>query len=284
MREASVPVDLLNPGQVFACLGFLEAADVLLGDAEGGFEWDGEASARFLLRAAGDRDPFASVLAFLVQASVRRCAPLGYSDPPAKGKAAAQDALTRSETFPNRDGDRMALPIRLECAGQPPIELAHWADGSSRNNFKLYAGNRSAAKVATDMLSLVRELWREHQARLVAEPFDVLEPMDGSFNFDPRGAWTAIDAGYSPDQQDHGIAASPVVEILAALGLEHARPEEYETRRVRYGAWRGAVPPMLARSALAGAAVGIALRRFRFTLDLSGKNKVVTFAQEEASP
>jgi hypothetical protein len=35
MAEASIPVDLLNPGQVFACLGFMEAADILLGDAEG---------------------------------------------------------------------------------------------------------------------------------------------------------------------------------------------------------------------------------------------------------
>ena len=28
MAGASIPVDLGNPGQVFACLGFLEAADV----------------------------------------------------------------------------------------------------------------------------------------------------------------------------------------------------------------------------------------------------------------
>jgi CRISPR-associated protein Csx14 len=35
MSEAVIPVDLFNPGQVFASLGFLEAADVLLGDAEG---------------------------------------------------------------------------------------------------------------------------------------------------------------------------------------------------------------------------------------------------------
>jgi CRISPR-associated protein Csb3 len=32
MSEAVIPVDLFNPGQVFASLGFLEAADVLLGD------------------------------------------------------------------------------------------------------------------------------------------------------------------------------------------------------------------------------------------------------------
>ena len=39
MAEADIPVDLLNPGQVFACLGFVEAAEVLLGDATGGFDW-----------------------------------------------------------------------------------------------------------------------------------------------------------------------------------------------------------------------------------------------------
>ena len=32
MAEASIPTDLFNPGQVFACMGFLEAADVLIGD------------------------------------------------------------------------------------------------------------------------------------------------------------------------------------------------------------------------------------------------------------
>jgi CRISPR-associated protein Csb3 len=35
MAQADIPVDLFNPGQVFACLGFLEAADIVLGDAEG---------------------------------------------------------------------------------------------------------------------------------------------------------------------------------------------------------------------------------------------------------
>ncbi len=35
MAEATIPVDLRNPGQVFACLGLMEAAEVLLGPAEG---------------------------------------------------------------------------------------------------------------------------------------------------------------------------------------------------------------------------------------------------------
>jgi ubiquinone/menaquinone biosynthesis C-methylase UbiE len=39
--------------------------------------------------------------------------------------------------------------------------------------------------------------------------------------------------------------------------------------------------PMLARAALSGADVKVPMRRFVFELDLSGKNKVTTFAQEE---
>lgn len=313
---ASIPVDLFNPGQVFACLGFLEAAEALLGDAEGGFDWSDEADVRFALCAADEENPFAAVLGFLAEAEIRRYAPFGYTDPPPKKKRSAQDeddeddgaAEDQSpdllETFPSPEGDRMALPIRLDVSGRPSIGLDHWADGSGRNDFKLYAGNRSAASIARAMLRGTREkpkkqqsigdvktqgidaLWRERRADLTAKPFDVLTLMGGSFNFDPRGAWTAIDAGYSPNDQKHGIAASPVVELLAALGLEHARPDEYETRKVRYGVWGRVLPAVLARSALAGAAVGILageFRRFRFDLDLSGKNKVVTFAQEETN-
>ena len=75
MAEASIPVDLFNPGQVFACLGFLEAADVLLGDAEGGFDWRNEEQATFTLGAGGERDPIETVLEFLAQAEPRRWAP-----------------------------------------------------------------------------------------------------------------------------------------------------------------------------------------------------------------
>lgn len=196
----------------------------------------------------------------------------------------------------------MALPIRLESSGRHLIDLGHWADGSSRNEFKLYAGNRSAHSIAIAMLHGTREkakrkqsvgdvktlgvaaLWARRREELNAKPLDVLTLMGGSFNFDPRGGWTALDAGYSPNKhKHHGVAASPVVEILSAWGLEHARPDEHETRQVRYGAWSGLLPPILARPALAGVSVAVPVRRFRFVLSLSGKNKVVTFAQEETN-
>jgi CRISPR-associated protein Csx14 len=319
MAEASIPVDLFNPGQVFACVGFLEAADVLLGDAEGGFDWNNEADMRFQLRAVGDENPFGVVLGFLGSSSVRCYAPSGWKPPPKKNNSkkknkedahaqsdgeACDDSVDSSDTFPARTPDPMALPIRIvgSVGGKTRyIEVNHWADASSRNDFKLYAGNRSAAGIAHAMLAGTRDrpkkgqsegdvktrgvsaLWQESKEDLIARPFDVLTAVGGSFNFDPRGAWTGIDAGYSPDAQKHGLAASPVIQILAAIGLNHARPDEYETRHVRYAAWGQLLPPILARPALAGEPLPVPMRRFRFTLDLSGKNKVVTFAQEEMS-
>ena len=304
MTEASIPVDLFNPGQVFACLGFLEAADVLLGDAVGGFDWSDEAHVRFRLRAAGDANPFAVVLRLLASGNVMELEPKGW--PGGSGPEAESTDCFPSSLEDHRDEKkkwtRTKFPIRLRIGtpDQPglQVDLLNWADGSTRPSFKLYSGNRSACGIARDMLRGKRgnstkkkpetlgieTLWRQQSDALTARPFDVLTLMGGSFNFDPRGAWTALDAGYSPNQhKEHGIAASPVVEILAAWGLEHARPDEYETRRVRYGAWSGLVPPILARPAIAAARVAIPVRRFRFVLDLSGKNKVVTFAQEETN-
>lgn len=320
MGAATIPVDLFNPGQVFASLGFLEAADVLLGDAEGGFDWSDAGAAKFALRSGGDENPFAAVLEFLAEAEPERWAPIGYVDPPPSKRTGnteedveaedegaeettAAPPLELSSTFPAKQGDRMALPIRFGGGNRPVVELGHWADGSSRESFKLYAGNRSAERIARAMLRGVRkkatsrqrsrgqlgdlkaggvmQLWEADQSALTKAPFDVLTPMGGSFNFDPRGAWTAIDAGYSPNEHKHAVQASPVVEFLAAWGLEHARPLEFNVRQVRYAAWGAIVPPVLARAALSGTLPTIPLRRFRFELDLSGKNKVVTFAQEE---
>lgn len=300
MAEHAVPVDLFNPGQVFACLGFLEAADVLLGDAEGGFDWRDETNTKFILSGVGERNPFEVVLEFLAEAEPKRWGPIGYADPPPKkGRQsdnddgdASQDiedtegesvapSLELSEVFCAKEGDRMSLPIRFGGGNRPVVELGHWADGSSRESFKLYAGNRSADRIAHAMLKRVLRLWETSRGALIERPFHVLAPMGGSFNFDPRGAWTAIGAGYSLNNQKHAIESSPVVEFLAAWGLEHARPDEFETRQVRYATWGALLPAILARTALTGAVSSLPMKRFRFELDLSGKNKVVTFAQQE---
>lgn len=306
MIEADIPVDLFNPGQVFACLGFLEAANVLVGDAEGGFDWSDQSNVRFQLRTESDENPFEAVLAFLTEADVMRVGPIGYHEPTNKNgnKDEQNNKLYLSETFPGKQGDKMALPIRLVASNNQVVEIDHWADSSSRENFKLYAGNRSANKIAIAMLKGVRkqptkkqkenkqrgniiakgltQLWNEDGASLIERPFHVLTPIGGSFNFDPRGAWTAIDAGFSPNDQNIAVGASPVVELLAAWGLENSRPEILKNRQVSYAVWGIALPPALARAALAGGISSLPMKHFHFKLISSGKNKIITFSQQEA--
>ena len=321
MAESKIPVDLFNPGQVFACLGFMELADVLLGDAEAGFDWSDAKQTWFHLSVAGDEAPVRAVLEFIAAAAVDRVVPAGYMEPTKKksggddedgdddaddidagkeeGGAAAEEQRTYSEAFPAKEADALSLPVRLSRKGEPSAEVSHWADGSSRNTFKLYSGNRSAERIARAMLVGVREkpkkkqtqgdlkykgvsqLWNEAQDDLVAKPCDVLTPIGGSFNFDPRGAWTALDAGYSPNTQKHGVAASPLVHLLTACGLEHTRPVEFGIRQVRYCTWSRLLPVSLARVAFQGGIPSLPTKQFRFELAMSGKNKIITFAQQE---
>ena len=168
---ASIPVDVFNPGQVFACLGFLEVADVLLGDAEGGFDWSTETDtdARFHLRTRGEASPFSVVLEFLARALVYRLAPLGYPNSKetrseaenaakkrkgkkngsAKGGAGQKPSLERSiittNEFPAAEADLKNLPVRLEMDGLQ-LDIGYWCDGSSRTDFKLYAGQQGRAR------------------------------------------------------------------------------------------------------------------------------------------
>jgi CRISPR-associated protein Csx14 len=111
--------------------------------------------------------------------------------------------------------------------------------------------------------------------------------MGGRFNFDLRRGWASINTGFSPDKQDKllaGVSASPVVELLAAWGVEHARPPVDDEGEVRYAVWQDLVPLMLARAAMFCGYTLRPFRRFRFRLGLSGKNKLVMFATEDNSP
>src|SRR5580704_468251 len=127
MVEHSIPVDVYNPGQVFACMGLLEAADVLIDDAEGGFDWSDPEQVVFRLRAGGAENPVAMVLEFLAASTPHRVVPTGFADDDAMTDDTTEkdgDQTIETEelnvhpakrepsvTFPAAEGDRMSLPI-----------------------------------------------------------------------------------------------------------------------------------------------------------------------------
>ena len=233
MAEHSIPVDLLNPGQVFACLGFLEAADVLCGEAEGGFDWRDEADTRFHLRAAGDDSPVEAVLRFLAEAKVTAIAPHGSENRTNKWRVTTA-LLQQGEPFPYPDPSSPAtLPARLEANGKA-ILLDYWGDATIRDNAKFWAGSGGypGAALAVDALKLIRDRIGE----AIDNPFALSALQSSSFRFDWRRDYIPLDTGFSPnDHRDIHMVGYPLVELLAAIGLSHARPQRQKKLSYRYG-------------------------------------------------
>lgn len=314
--SAKIPVDLTNPGQVFACLGFMEAGEVLCGGAEAHFELTSPEST-FVLAVRGHDEPIEAVIDFLANANVREIQPrsttFGEDESGTEDESddAEENVDAPEEADQCDDGNGRLLfpaagtlsdnayPICLERGGVS-LDVSHWADGSSRETFKLYSGNRSGADITWTMLAGTRkkprknqtigdletdgvaQLWQRERDRMVKDPFSVLTPLLGTFNFDPRKGWTALDAGYSPNKQSHDVKSSPLVEILAPIGLEHVRPREADKKHAyRYVVWGEPLPAILARVAFQGALPSVQSRSFCFALNHSGKNKNVTFSTEE---
>ncbi len=227
MAEASIPVDLFNPGQVFACLGFMEAAEVLCGPCEGRFDYDnGDAAAEFVLRIDGARNPVSETLSFLGRAEVQAVAPL-YSELSTQEKWNVETCRLSQPVFPCAAPDSpAALPVLL-TDGKNAIAIEHWADGSDRDNVKFWAGagGYPGAALARDALNLVRGLGDNASAVAATDPFQVSAQQSSSFRFDWRRDYIPLDAGFSPN--DHGSIAMvgyPFVELLAAIGMQNARP------------------------------------------------------------
>ena len=289
MAEASIPVDLANPGQVFACLGIVEAAEVLSGAVEGGFDWQDRDEARFRLAAPGDEDPIVRVLHFLDDATVESVAPPNSSN--RTKKWGVDTTPSESSVFPFRDPRSPAtLPARLVDATGNTIVIDYWGDETKRDNVKFWAGSGGYPGVGLvrDALDLVRDRILED----AEDPFAVTARQSSSFRFDWRRDYVPIDAGFSPNMHgDVGMQGYPVVELLAAIGLTHARPLRHTKLEYSYGVLgvvdSGLYPPIFLRAALGARQPlfpGMPLRRFRMQLDWPGQEnqaRCITDVTEE---
>lgn len=294
MAEAAIPVDLFNPGQVFACIGLAEAADVLLGDAEAAFDWSDPAQTFFRLNAAGDTSPVHRVLDFLDHAKATAIAPAG-SPNLAKWKpiwGPPPDLLDRLAGYPFPDPPS---PAKLACRlsdGAHALNLDHWGDAAGRDAVKFWAGTGGypGAALAADALALVRG----RAADAAADPFALSAPQSSSFRLDWRRDYIPIHTGFSINQHKGAIVTSgfPLVELLGAVGLSHARPLR-PARRDKllyvYGVTgrsqyidRTFLPLPLLRAALGGAALPFPMRRFTMRLDSPDKDsRSITTVTEE---
>ena len=292
MAEASIPVDLLNPGQVFACLGFMEAAEILCGPCEGRFAYEmAISSADFVLKVDGPQDPVSEILRFLVRAEAQAIAPRG-SDLSTK-KWDVETLRFDTSVFPCAAPDSPAALPALLKSEEHSIPIEYWADGSDRDNVKFWAGAAGypGAALARDALNLVRGLGDNALAAAATDPFNISAPQSSSFRFDWRRDYIPLDAGFSPNE--HGgieMVGYPFVELLATIGMQNARPARVEARSklaYRYGVSNAMLPTVFARAVLGGESLGFPNRLFRMRLGWPGQEgqaRCIVDAQEEPIP
>ena len=235
MAESTIPVDLHNPGQVFACLGLLEAADILLESATAAFDWNGETV--FRLAAANDAAPVARVLEFIEEATVVARAPAGSSN--GEGWNAKWGSPPEADQvgvpFPFPDPNSPAtLPVLLRDDEGNEIALDHWGDVTKRDNVKFWAGagGKPGAAILRDALVICKGKTRQH----ASDPFALSDPQSISFRFDWRRDYIPVQIGFSLNpHKDIGTVGYPLVEILAAIGMTNARPQRVNKLEYRYG-------------------------------------------------
>ena len=289
MADSTIPVDLLNPGQVFACLGILEAAHGLLGDATAAFDWSGGQGTTFRVSAAGTEPPVERVMRFLEEARIITRAPAGSANPD-RWKASWGDAPeldNPGKPFPFPDPSSPAtLPVVLRDGVGNEIGIDYWGDATRRtrrDNVKFWAGaqGKPGAAILRDALSSVRGKLRQH----VNDPFALSEAQTISFRFDWRRDYIPVDVGFSPNNHKSGafpisMVGYPVVEILAAIGVTYARPRSHHTTKLEYrygvlGHGKGPGLDLVFHRAALGAETspipGHPFRRFVVHLDWPGR-------------
>jgi CRISPR-associated protein Csx14 len=295
MAEATIPVDLRNPGQVFACLGLMEAAEILCGPCEGGFDYRGlEIGTSFTLAVTGEDDPVATTVAFLAEAQVIALAPTERLVPKAQWNVRTK--ICQGSIYPGPLPDSpAALPIVLRV-GDNELPIDHWLDdeAAGRDNVKFWAGaqGKPGAAFATDILAPLRRVGENARSQILVDPFAFEAPLTGGFRFDWRRDYIALDAGFSPNDHKSGsgqitMVGYPLVEILAAIGMQHSRPQRPDRRNklvYRYGVSNARLPTMFARAVLGARGIGFPMRIFQMRLGWPGQEgqaRCIIDAEEE---
>ena len=297
MAESTIPVDLLNPGQVFACLGILEMADMLLGDGAAAFDWNSDQETTFRVSTAGAEPPVERIMRFLEEARIVTRAPAGSANPGGwkTSWGDAPEVDDPREPFPFPDPSSPAtLPVVVRDNAGNEVMIDYWGDATRRDNVKFWAGaqGKPGAAIFRDALCSVRGKLRQH----VNDPFAISAPQTISFRFDWRRDYIPVQDGFSPNKHKSGMlpismVGFPLVEVLAAIGMAYARPYRKTKLKYRYGVLGRDEGPLLEpifhRAALGAETPpvpGRSFRRFVMHLDWPGQEgqaRCITQVSEE---
>lgn len=183
------------------------------------------------------------------------------------------DELLQSviETLPTGDTSSAAQEPAQITLGN--ITLDWWTTKAPHSKF--WAGRVTAATLISKLYSACQTVgivnWRASTA------------CDQTCGIDPFAVWTALELGWSPNNQSTDIAARPWVELLAIIGMQGFSPVIAE-RYLDYYLWQTPLTLLPARLVFRGASkqgISINNQHWRATVLKKGKFSVTQFANKE---
>ncbi|MBS1189673.1 MAG: cas3 [Rhodocyclaceae bacterium] len=159
--------------------------------------------------------------------------------------------------------DERALLPELKEAKFPPLRITFGKTGctlalnnwlapgfSGKSEWKLSAGQTEATKILSGLCIAARQL----RPRLTAPAliFQLGTTMKERFRFDAGTSWSALDAGFTLNEDERFSTARVFLEIFSILGLQHVFPPPGDREPFRYFTWTQPLPAALCLAAAKG--------------------------------
>jgi len=242
----TLPVDLTNPGQFFACCGLLELADRLWPGAEGWFDDD-----VFHITCGHALVELLTVLADCIVTNTMTPAQLDRLGILSELSEAQLRAVIGGEAEKTiLDGLRRKSAIVF--SGALSMTISWFQDRFIRGfTLKTWAGQQSALTIASDMHAGLKHLLPE----VTDSPWLTLRKVGLPFNFDSDigGQGSGLDIGFVFNALDKNSntrinrGCRPILELLCFIGLQRFRPLELAGGDCfRYVAWAHPFSPLVA--------------------------------------
>ncbi len=240
-------VDVLNPGQYFACCGLFELLSCLVPEATSHFEMDANKQWWFMLSSEVSMPKSQDVtLKSLLHAF-----------------AAAELTVVKDKSREDQEIDTKTAPLEI---GAPfHLRLDWWETVSQQTSaLKVWAGSMDCYRIALAMKDAVGDivalLTDEKDAQRILFASRVVydktsrkkvEPFYFDVNRGPNA--DARDVGFSANGLKFETLAAPAVEVLCLIGLQRAIPSPGDTsRRFIYHLWTRPLPISLLAAAVQG--------------------------------
>jgi len=104
--------------------------------------------------------------------------------------------------------------------------------------WNFWSGQQTSIGIWKKLRDALLKQMKQYENYSKDDLFNLRIPLTGRFGFDPAAAWHALDIGFSPNEQSIPVASSPLVEMLAAIGLQRFRPLVFNHRKsFIYSTW-----------------------------------------------